>query len=268
MVRDGARGINTSLLSVLGIVDVVTLYPPSERQDDFRRWGPWEDQEKAFQLEVYRTTTSSRSQYSYEMHGKRIGDSEWRVLLSGELLEGNTASAGRGKLFLDLDAISSIDPASQDKDRFSVDYDTRSNGLSFDLIIRSSSVSLSSAVTKQIRNEQFMSADILARYSYLETENGAGHFKIEGPTDVHKDSDPNLSQQEFLTISARWAADQKGRAETTIEGGDTEDALRASECWDDSFVLTYRDARFGAITDICGLVENCGAEFQSSDFLR
>jgi len=267
-LRETARAINGSLFSVLSIVDVVMRYPPSEREEDFRRWGPWEDKEKAYQLNVYRTRSSTVAQFRYEMQGRRIDADEWLVLLAGDLLEGDSAANGRGTLMFDFDAMSQIDPSSKEENSFSVDYDTQDSGLSFLLTVKSSSISLMSWATAEIRKEHFGDDDTLLRYLFFEDAGGAGRFQIEGPTDVHKDSDPNLAQEEFMTISGRWLSDQSGRAETTIESGDVQSRLRVSECWDKDLVLNFREGQYDFLTTTCGVVENCPAPFQNPEFLR
>jgi hypothetical protein len=267
-MRTAAQDLNTSLLAILGIVDLITQYPPTEREENFRRWGPWTDKGVSYQVEVRRTVTDGDVQFSYEMNGKLPNEEAWRVLLSGQLLEGATSSDGRGNMSLDFDQMRVVNPSTTDQGQFDVDYDTRGDGLSLGLSIRSSSIALSSTTTSQIRMSHFEKADVLARYAYEESENGMGSFRIEGAFDVHEDDAEILPKEEFMTVFARWIEDQRGRAETTIEGGEISGIVRVSECWDSDFILNYREGQFNRLTATCGNAANCPAEYQESGFLR
>jgi hypothetical protein len=108
--QDFNRGIDW----VLGLVDVVRRLPPTHREQDLRRWGPFDDKNhpgNEIQIVFTRTWPAAaapepRYAYSFEARRRAVGGAFTPVLFG--TFVGASASRGRGQLELDFNAIWAI----------------------------------------------------------------------------------------------------------------------------------------------------------------
>ncbi len=105
--QDFNRGIDW----VLGLVDVVRRYPPTHREENLRRWGPFDDKEhpgNEIQIVFTRTWPAAaapdpRYAYSFEARKKGLAGAFTPVIFG--TFVGASATRGRGQLELDFTAI-------------------------------------------------------------------------------------------------------------------------------------------------------------------
>jgi hypothetical protein len=105
--QDFNRGIDW----VLGLVDVVRRIPPTHREQDLRRWGPFDDKDhpgNEIQIVFTRSWPAAsapdpRYAYSFEARKKAAGGA-FTPIIFGTFV-GASASRGRGQLELDFSAI-------------------------------------------------------------------------------------------------------------------------------------------------------------------
>lgn len=105
--NDFNRGIDW----VIGLVDVVRRYPPTHREQDLRRWGPFDDKDhpgNEIQIVLTRTwpaATAPDPRYAYAFEARAKGsNAAFTPVLFGTFV-GPSASRGRGQLELDFTAI-------------------------------------------------------------------------------------------------------------------------------------------------------------------
>lgn len=105
--QDFNRGIDW----VLALVDVVRRHPPTHREQDLRRWGPFDDKNHpGNEVQVVFTRTwpaavAPNPRYAYSFEARKRGSAvAFTPILFGTFV-GASASRGRGQLELDFSAI-------------------------------------------------------------------------------------------------------------------------------------------------------------------
>ncbi len=228
------RAINFSVTLLLSWLDILVQYPPSERLDNARIWGPWQPDDALSQIEqrlvVTENTESGTFEYSMEARKLDNEDGEWTKIWYGNVEPDATqAHHGIGDLTLDFDAAAEIDPAVVEQGRLVLDYDTVSDG-------RRIEVEFIDFVGEDSDGEVGNGS-----YSYHSHADGTGRYSFTLVGDIHADDpDKDLPELEDIQIVATWQADGRGRADASVTGGDLEaESFKVVECWDTSFQTSY-----------------------------
>lgn len=97
--------LNAGVAFVVGLVDLVRRHPPTWRDDDQRRWGPFDADEhpgREIQILMWRTYPSELGgapQYDYEFQARWKGTPDFTTVIEGSF-EGHSASRGNGTVTL------------------------------------------------------------------------------------------------------------------------------------------------------------------------
>jgi hypothetical protein len=127
-------GLNAGVDWVVGLIDVIRRYPPTRREEDWRRWGPFDD-EKHPRLEIQVTMTRSwpsglagvpRYAYAFEARVKAGGS--WTPIVEG-YFDGASSASGGGQVDLRFDNIRllQMDDSDSPDGIMSIQYDRASD---------------------------------------------------------------------------------------------------------------------------------------------
>ena len=87
-----------------------------------------------------------------------------------------------------------------------------------------------------------------AIYRYTATPGAGGELKYAAKRDYYPDPHPSNTALEDFTIHSRWQETGTGRTDYQLTNGDVAAAglapVRVSECWDVSFLSTYRNLSY------------------------
>jgi hypothetical protein len=100
-------GLNASVDFLVGLVDAVRRLPPSERLEDARRWGPFDDRNhpgREIQVTIARSGDGDGVEHGYRFEGRVKGGGAWTAILTGTF-RGPSAEIGRGELQLSFEAL-------------------------------------------------------------------------------------------------------------------------------------------------------------------
>jgi hypothetical protein len=226
-----AVSVNAGVGYTLGLLQLVTLFPPTECAEASCTWGPWVDDAglNRWKLEVEKAGDAFEYALSAQ-NGETAGD--FVTLLSGVAYPGPDRRHGRGSFTIDFDAEDALahGPLWEKTDfgRVTVGYDNL-DGTSIDAV-------LLNGKNDDPENPVFMNA------VYAFEDRGAG-----GELQVAFE---NLSTAESVSLRTRWDAAGAGRSDAHYSGldgvlGNGDDGY-ASECWAGeafSFVEQY-DSKF------------------------
>ncbi len=101
--------LNSGVRFVVSLIDVVRHYPPTAREKDLRRWGPFPDDRNPgheIQIVLRRTYPYGSEEvpvYAYQFQ-EREGGGPFLDIIAGTF-EGASASRGRGTVVLDFEAM-------------------------------------------------------------------------------------------------------------------------------------------------------------------
>ena len=211
-------GLNAGVDFVLSLVDVVRKYPPTAREENARRWGPFPDDKHPgheLQIVIVRTFpygTEARPVHEYRFEGRVTGTSVFDPVIVGTF-EGPSSRRGRGGVGLDFQAMHDIGiaDATTPRGRMDILYDRVSDPVTIEL-----------ALTQQgFGVEQFS-------YGYAGNRDGSGRFDYRFKN----------ANRDVLTVSTGYDAAGAGRASveyTAFLGG----TGSFSQCWGAGACLTY-----------------------------
>jgi hypothetical protein len=100
--------LNKAVDWVIGLVDAVRRYPPTERRDDWRRWGPFDDDKhprRELRIDITRTypeLLAGEPRYAYTFEARVKGDGTFIPLIAGEF-DGDSSAHGNGWVELRFD---------------------------------------------------------------------------------------------------------------------------------------------------------------------
>jgi hypothetical protein len=210
-------GLNRGVAFVISLVDVVRKYPPTAREDDLRRWGPFPDDKHPghdLQIVIARTYPDGSDgpplhTYSFQA---REGGGAFQDLISGSF-RGASSSRGRGNVVLDFEAFHALHMNDDTTPRgtMQIAYDRTSDPVTIDL---------------QLTSEGF--GVVRFDYGFAGYEDGHGAFDY---------AFRNL-RGDLLSVSTRYLATGAGRNAVTFTaaGGGTGSF---QQCWNASACLTY-----------------------------
>lgn len=260
-----AKAINEGAFAVLDLVDAIAAFPPSLREADKRVWGPFPNNEGAdLVLTIERINTSSvvrytssstatlvNERYQYILVARPSGTNDtWLPLFAGEYAPIEAIDHGMGRLYLDLDAIRTLNPNEDGRGFIAVLYDTRFRQETIELYL-------------DTRRTQPMGPQ--TAWVYQENEDKSGRFLFYSRDNVIE----TTPAQEIFAIAARWLADASGRADAAVFEGDADRIYYVSECWNPIFLRTYLASNIpGPDWPPFGQEAACGPQLQGSQFPR
>ncbi len=225
-------GVNKLTFELLTVLDVVRSLPPTERGDDHRRWGPWEDGDHpGWQVQVtIRRHREPELSYDWAISYSRI-DTPLLDVVTGTFVPGRRGtSKGTGFYVWDARAAraAGLERGGGDDgepvDRFELTYDLVSEPK-----VLSGTLVNEAGGTISIEHERF--AD----------RSGAWRYRILADMD-------HVGALDVVEASARWRADRAGRADAAItlgEGGAEGGPFGKSICWDEQLEGTYGYTNIG-----------------------
>jgi hypothetical protein len=220
--KDTSDGLNRGVDFLVSLIDVVRGYPPTAREENARRWGPFPaERHPGRELQIVLTRSfppelggAPRHAYAFQA---REGSGPFRDVIAGAF-EGASASRGSGTVVLDFEALWALrmnDGDDTPRGLMQVTYDRASEPVTISLTFTQEAFGLA----------QF-------GYAFTGYRDGRGAFDYriqDGAGDV-------------LTVATGYGATGAGRAAVEYDpsppGGPT-GSFR--QCWDRSACLTYVD---------------------------
>jgi hypothetical protein len=218
--RPTSDGLNRSVDWVLSLVDAVRRVPPTERLEDGRIWGPFDDrrhpgrQIRVVMLRAARGDLGGLLEHTYAFEARVGTGGPFTAIISGSFL-GASASRGAGTLELDFDAVWNLGLADPDapRGRMRVDYDRQGEPRT---------VALSLVQTPGFGLERF-------DYAFAGYLDGSGRFDYAF-----------RNAGDLVTVAAGFTGAGAGRAQVAFfpaAGG--QGGFR--QCWDAAACLTWVD---------------------------
>jgi hypothetical protein len=247
--HDLATGLNDGVHGILTLVDSLGKgYPPTERTDDARIWGPFRNADKkghTMRLEIQREVLENGSPrfhfcLAMALDGAVTGEPNrcreadkngFQTVLSGHYeprtLEGG-ARSGAGEIKLDVEAARRANAAEFGEGGvISISYDFSQGGDAKQIHVN---------VTKP---DGFGSLPQMMVYDYGRTTDGQVDFSFS----LSNYSDPNEAsgKPQEVIVTASWSENIAGRADATKRGGDlaADQYYTVIECWDENAKRTY-----------------------------
>lgn len=239
-----SRTINGGLYAIFDLIEHIVALPPTVSEEDRRVWGPSEP--RGLERNAFRFTAERvvEGQFTYTLEARpkaATTEEEWLTVFDGEafvVAEGK----GNGTLNLYFDTMHELngDPL---VGTASVVYDTtlpderREVDVLFD----------------QFANTANGDEPTVATYHYGENADASGDFEFSFNGDLHANDALPKPLLETFTIKSRWLGTGAGRSDVIISGGEipaelaahlpesNATSVKATECWDDNFGLTYAD---------------------------
>jgi hypothetical protein len=237
-------GLNAGVDWIIGLVDAVRKVPPTARDEDYRRWGPFNaDDHPGREIQIVITRSfppalAGEPSYAYAFEARWKGTGAFLPLVQG-VFDGASATNGKGSVELRFDNVRLL--AMHDADSpdgvMSVQYDRVSDPRTTDL----------SLATGGFGVVQF-------NYGYAGYRDGAGAFDYAFRNFF----------DDLLEVWTSYDAAGAGRLRVrfTASGGGTG---FFNQCWDAAGCLVYVDdpanftASCGAAPCLAGDVGSCAA---------
>jgi hypothetical protein len=215
--------LNAGVRFVVSLIDVVRHYPPTAREKDLRRWGPFPDEKhpgREIQIVIERTYPAGPDGapvHDYRFEGRRAGDPAFDPLIAGTF-EGASSSRGHGTVDLYFENFWSL----------GMNDDTTPHGT---MLIAYDRVSDPVTIALDLTNDGF--GVVQFGYGFAGYADGRGRFDYRFRT----------LNGDVLTVVTGYDAAGAGRAAVAYAaaGGGT-GSFR--QCWDSSACLTYVDDPF------------------------
>jgi hypothetical protein len=218
--KKASTDFNALLDGILGVVEAVRQYPPTERNDQTRIWGPFPTPDHpGFEARLVINRVDDQN-FTYAIDFNRQGGDAWFAVLTGAYRATTTGlRKGQGSFALlakamrdgglmntDLDALEKIE-VSYVTDRYPIE------------------VAMHFVV---VPGHPSTWSEIGYEYKELEDTSGAMTFNV-------KTTSAEMSE---VQTTSRWLKSGAGRADVLILEGTYEGAAMV-ECWDETFNITY-----------------------------
>lgn len=241
-----AEELNGLTFGLLDVVDFVTAHPPSERARGRRVWGPYFDADKDVTSRFEMVRRRNGVTYDFCLHATagRVRGSDARdlscdvdvheetglaVVLSGFFTPGELAGArarsGEGGLTLELGRLPDHDGVGR---RLEFRFNNREARTDIEVTLVGARVP--GTVTEREP----------VHYAFTRETDGSGTFLFDVLANIVKDS-PRLEQ---LLIVAEWNAEQAGRADGSVSGGDAGPGVTVAQCWDTAGDEVFHESTF------------------------
>jgi hypothetical protein len=226
-----ARVFNRMLFDILGGVDFIRTFPPSERGHNTRTWGPWpHEKHPDWQYRFVMTRNDAdHSMFTYELQLQDTTNpaNVWVDFLGGSFTSTRGARRGVGTFTLQSDMVRAAgfpveigEGARLRSIRF--DYDTRDFPINVQVTME----------TYPDLLDLGMWVTTTYEYGVDARGQGAMAFTVTGNLDL------TSAALETLTVTSRWLPTGEGRAEATITLGDGV-GLTETQCWNRDFNPTF-----------------------------
>ena len=231
------RDVNGLVFFLLEMLETVLSYPPTQRSDNVRIWGPWDPDDALSQVHwrfrISKTQERGVFDYTLELSPK-TGPDDWTAAWEGSMKpDADHPRHGTGDFTLHFDDIARLDTTSKNGGDVHVVYDTITDGKKIDIDF---------SQFKPEDNPDGPRVDGV--YAYHSKADGRGRYSFKFKADLHaEDPAVDLPGLETLEILSMWQASGEGRAEAAVTGEDllSQGLARFSavECWDTGFLTTY-----------------------------
>ena len=219
-----AQSFNALVFGVLDVVEKVRRLRPSERTEDRRVWGPFDDdhdKDKQVRLIIARSIESDGTlsyEWRVEFRRKSTGG-DWTAGVEGFFAA--TKDVRRGSGSFSFDALRLRDAGLQGPDD-----DPNLHKLEFDYVTDEEPVEI---------GVRLFAAEGMGTSAASYASDGSGAVRTLITANVG-----GTPAQEQLYIDSRWVADGAGRANMEITGGDLgQSRVTAIECWDAQGKVVY-----------------------------
>jgi hypothetical protein len=230
--HDVVATFNGLLDIILGGVDVIRGFQPTQRLPNARIWGPVRaEREAGWQWRfVVDRDPAMPDQFTYAWQFQLIGAARdvWSNFVTGYFETAGGARRGIGAFHVETAMLRAagfpFDAGGQRISTIDVTYSTREFPIS--------------VVVDFVQFTDFtFTATNTFHYEYGAQESGQGAMRfvitgadlIDGP------------MVDSLAVTTRWLASGAGRGEATVTQGDVAVGLQQVECWDTNFRATYND---------------------------
>ncbi|MDP2340458.1 MAG: hypothetical protein Q8O67_05855 [Deltaproteobacteria bacterium] len=259
-----AGGFNGLTFTLLDVVDKVAGLPPSLREPGRRVWGPIFDDAKnqSFRFEMVREDDEVTFSFCLFMAPGRVGparggraltcsdddDGDLIKVFSGAFepsgIDGEAARRGRGTMRFEADKVSRFDGS----ERFA-----RALDFAFDNTEGTEiQIDVEGATVGELERD--------ASYEFTRVADGGGTFLFDVFANLVSEGLIPELRLEHISLSAEWNADQAGRAQGVVDGGDIAPGteLSTTQCWGvaPGFELVFFDGVDDAVAPI-GDEANC-----------
>lgn len=256
MAAKSARDINSLARGIVWLMRTVTALPPtlydSEKQEFI--WGPWDNDEGHGQVLVFITKNDPDDDFEYGYALVRLDDRDLEkaqaVVWGGATPDPDDERHGAGITLWDFEANhefeKAYDPdydpdAARDEGRFAMVYgrdDGDDGEYAFNVAVFRDFVSKG--------DEDAEPVDLDYYFGHLQGDDGNVidflDWSLSGDmcgADPESCFEEPSGVSETLGLRAAFINRGMGRAEAVISGGDLEDMIEVSECWDDAVDRTY-----------------------------
>jgi hypothetical protein len=227
---------------VLGLVKLVTAFPPTQLSPDEAVWGPWTDRNDpvAWKLTVAKQGSDT---YAYKLEGrdKTMVTGAFTAILTGThkpALDGSgdpIEGFGSGSFLLDWDARNTLpaaprDPLHNEPDVGSVQY-------TYARVSASATLEVDAAF-RNVRDDERPGQRANADYRYRATPNMGGSMDF-----VHAAPKSMTMNAATWAVKSRWLQTGAGRSDVRAKGGDIPAGMVATfnECWDSNYASRFAD---------------------------
>jgi len=240
-IVNGATGV------VLLLVKTIVSYPPTSVHGETAVWGPHSEplDKNAWRLTVTRV---EKHVFSWALDGKpkAADDSAFVTILSGmhtRAVDGHDRpieNYGSGTFVVDWNMAQTLP-----------DHDNAVGVATFTYSrVSPAAVTTIDVDFQGIKDDPPSTERYDALYRYTATPGAGGELKYAAKRDYFPDPHPSNSALEDFTIHSRWQETGTGRTDYELTGGDVATApgimapVTVSECWDVSFLSTYRNVSY------------------------
>lgn len=225
---DVSRSLNFWILGMLGQLDEILTYPPTQTDDDTCFWGPFIPNGLSPVEVRFQMSKVSDSDYDYVWeHRPKNTDEKFTPIWGGAITPAtDTARRGVGTMFMDFTEAKRLDPTWNATGRMDVEYDTYSDGRLID-------------ITFTDWDSEGLGVPTDGAYHYHNHADNRGEFSFALGAEFSPGDSP-----ESWAVTTQWESDGTGISVSTISGGDLDGlSYQGTECWDSLFRLTYYNYR-------------------------
>lgn len=236
-----SSGVNAHVGVLLTWLKLITLFPPSERGETYRVWGPSEPKGLEDVSYRFRVDQVSETLYSFKLEGRSKGETEesaFKTVISGEVTpDSSNPLKSSGQLELLFTNHKDVSITECRSGTIKVDWDTTTEtrvvGVQWDGFV--------DCQQKEVPN---------STYHYTQAADASGTFEFISETNIHTvlENKPGL---ETVKINSRWMGNGTGRSDVILSGDEVSADLqsaqlnatevKASQCWSELFAMTFSD---------------------------
>ncbi|HEY7374930.1 MAG TPA: hypothetical protein VIF57_22400, partial [Polyangia bacterium] len=253
---------------VLLLVKTIVSYPPTSVHGDTAVWGPGSQplEKNSYRLTVTRVEPHVFT-WALDAKPKTADDTAFVTILSGTHTRAVNdrgrpiENYGSGTFMVDWDAAQALPDHGTAVGVATFTYARTAPG----------AVTTIDVDFKGIKDDPPSTELYDALYRYTATPGAGGELKYAARRDYFPDPHPSNSALEDFTIHSRWQETGTGRTDYELTGGDVATAgiapVTVSECWDTSFVSTYRLVSYAPTDPTLDWGDETSCSFSTAAFL-